>query len=101
MEKKIPEPVCGQEALDLLNCVTDSSFDQEKCLRFLQSLRECVLSKVWFYCSHDSSSSSRFNLFFSSVFVSLCGLQFSSNLSFKKNKNYFFNFEFGNGLKHI
>ncbi|VVB03211.1 unnamed protein product [Arabis nemorensis] len=45
MEKRIPQPVCGQEALDLLNCVTDSSYDQEKCLRFLQSLRECVLSK--------------------------------------------------------
>ncbi|CAH8275576.1 unnamed protein product [Arabidopsis lyrata] len=45
MEKQSPKPVCGQEALQLLNCVTESSFDQEKCLRFLQSLRECVLSK--------------------------------------------------------
>ncbi|KFK26755.1 hypothetical protein AALP_AA8G289300 [Arabis alpina] len=45
MEKKTPQAVCGQEALDLLNCVADSSYDQEKCLRFLQSLRECVLSK--------------------------------------------------------
>ncbi|XP_024005672.1 uncharacterized protein LOC18030829 [Eutrema salsugineum] len=45
MEKQIPQPVCGQEALLLLNCVTESPFDQEKCLRLLQSLRECVLSK--------------------------------------------------------
>ncbi|XP_010448659.1 PREDICTED: uncharacterized protein LOC104731092 [Camelina sativa] len=45
MEKQSPKPVCGQEALNLLNCVADSQFDQEKCLRFLQSLRECVLSK--------------------------------------------------------
>lgn len=48
MEKQSPKPVCGQEALQLLNCVTESSFDEEKCLRFLQSLRECVLSQVRF-----------------------------------------------------
>ncbi|CAH8314204.1 unnamed protein product [Eruca vesicaria subsp. sativa] len=45
MEKQNQQTVCGQEALLLLNCVTESPFDQEKCLRFLQSLRECVLSK--------------------------------------------------------
>ncbi|CAA7037414.1 unnamed protein product [Microthlaspi erraticum] len=45
MDKQIPQAVCGQEALNLLNCATESPFDQEKCLRFLQSLRECVLSK--------------------------------------------------------
>ncbi|KAL1222592.1 hypothetical protein V5N11_018960 [Cardamine amara subsp. amara] len=45
MEKRSPKPVCGEEALELLNCVTESPYDQEKCLRFLQSLRECVLSK--------------------------------------------------------
>ncbi|KAD4384761.1 hypothetical protein R6Q59_011084 [Mikania micrantha] len=43
MEKS--EAVCGQEALDLLNCVTTSSFDQEKCLKLLMSLRKCVLDK--------------------------------------------------------
>ncbi|CAO2837712.1 unnamed protein product [Amaranthus hypochondriacus] len=37
--------VCGKEALDLLNCVVDSNYDQEKCLHLLQSLRQCVLSK--------------------------------------------------------
>ncbi|XP_033143306.1 uncharacterized protein LOC117132638, partial [Brassica rapa] len=45
MEKQNPQPVCGQEALLLLNCVTESPYDLEKCIRFLQSLRECVLSK--------------------------------------------------------
>ncbi|XP_018480729.1 uncharacterized protein LOC108851761 [Raphanus sativus] len=45
MEKQNPQPVCGQEALLLLNCVTESPYDSEKCIRFLQSLRECVLSK--------------------------------------------------------
>ncbi|KAH7513790.1 hypothetical protein FEM48_Zijuj11G0023000 [Ziziphus jujuba var. spinosa] len=39
------QPVCADEALDLLNCVTKSPFDQEKCLRLLHSLRECVLNK--------------------------------------------------------
>ncbi|KAK9698493.1 hypothetical protein RND81_08G108400 [Saponaria officinalis] len=37
--------VCGKEALELLNCVTESNFDELKCLQFLQSLRQCVLSK--------------------------------------------------------
>ncbi|KAL1217741.1 hypothetical protein V5N11_002191 [Cardamine amara subsp. amara] len=45
MEKKLPQPICGQEAVNLLNCVSESNFDQEKCIRLLQSLRECVLSK--------------------------------------------------------
>ncbi|CAA7042246.1 unnamed protein product [Microthlaspi erraticum] len=45
MEKKLPQPICGQEAVNLLNCVSESPFDQEKCMRLLQSLRECVLSK--------------------------------------------------------
>ncbi|KAH7839889.1 hypothetical protein Vadar_010027 [Vaccinium darrowii] len=39
------QSVCAQEALDLLNCVTDSTFDQDKCLRLLQSLRNCVQNK--------------------------------------------------------
>ncbi|XP_010541443.1 PREDICTED: uncharacterized protein LOC104814903 [Tarenaya hassleriana] len=45
MEKKLEQPICGQEAVDLLNCVTETPFDQEKCFRLLQSLRECVLAK--------------------------------------------------------
>ncbi|GMY30482.1 putative cysteine alpha-hairpin motif superfamily [Fagus crenata] len=39
------QPVCGEQALDLLNCVTQSPYDQDKCLRLLQSLRDCVLNK--------------------------------------------------------
>ncbi|KAF6172986.1 hypothetical protein GIB67_006362 [Kingdonia uniflora] len=45
MAKSGSQPVCAQEALDLLNCVADSAFDQEKCLIFLNSLRTCVLNK--------------------------------------------------------
>ncbi|RHN43438.1 putative cysteine alpha-hairpin motif superfamily [Medicago truncatula] len=46
MDEGGAKPVCGQEALDLLNCVTDSpSYDKDKCLALLNSLRECVLSK--------------------------------------------------------
>ncbi|KAI5655372.1 hypothetical protein M9H77_32559 [Catharanthus roseus] len=40
-----PQPVCAKEALDLLNCVAESPYDQDKCLRLLQSLRQCVLDK--------------------------------------------------------
>ncbi|CDP12120.1 unnamed protein product [Coffea canephora] len=39
------QAVCGQEALNLLNCVTETPYDQEKCLRLLQSLRQCVVDK--------------------------------------------------------
>ncbi|PKI51600.1 hypothetical protein CRG98_028024 [Punica granatum] len=39
------KPVCAQEALDLLNCVAQTPYDQEKCVRLLQSLRDCVLNK--------------------------------------------------------
>ncbi|KAB1202806.1 hypothetical protein CJ030_MR8G022214 [Morella rubra] len=39
------QPACAREALDLLNCVTESPYDPDKCLRLLQSLRECVLNK--------------------------------------------------------
>ncbi|KAI9081714.1 hypothetical protein K1719_036317 [Acacia pycnantha] len=45
MDETQGKPVCAQEALDLLNCVTQSPFDQEKCHRLLHSLRECVLAK--------------------------------------------------------
>ncbi|MED6170120.1 hypothetical protein PIB30_027852 [Stylosanthes scabra] len=37
--------VCGEEALQLLNCVTEIPFDQDKCQRFLLSLRQCILDK--------------------------------------------------------
>lgn len=40
------QPACGQEALDLLNCVAQTPYDHDKCLRLLNSLRECVLNKV-------------------------------------------------------
>ncbi|KAI3859647.1 hypothetical protein MKX03_031161 [Papaver bracteatum] len=40
-----PQPICAQEALDLLNCVTGAGFDQERCIRFLNALRDCVLDK--------------------------------------------------------
>lgn len=50
--KSQSDPVCGKEALDLLNCVTQSPYDQDKCLRLLQSLRDCVLNKVPFSLSH-------------------------------------------------
>ncbi|XP_045825325.1 uncharacterized protein LOC123917602 [Trifolium pratense] len=47
MDEGGAKPVCAQEALDLLNCVTQSSsFDQDKCLKLLNSLRECVLAKM-------------------------------------------------------
>ncbi|KAK4400925.1 hypothetical protein Sango_1198600 [Sesamum angolense] len=42
------QAVCGKEALDLLNCVAESPYDQEKCLSLLQSLRQCIINKVLF-----------------------------------------------------
>lgn len=57
MEEVSPKPVCAQEALNLLNCVTESPFDQDKCLRLLHSLRECVLSKVTPLSLHSLSIS--------------------------------------------
>ncbi|KAH0708677.1 hypothetical protein KY284_010104 [Solanum tuberosum] len=39
------QPVCGQEALDLLNCTTESPYDKEKCQRLLEALRQCVINK--------------------------------------------------------
>ncbi|CAL1373533.1 unnamed protein product [Linum trigynum] len=44
MEKAVA--VCGQEALDLLNCVAESPYDQDKCLRLLQALRDCAVKQV-------------------------------------------------------
>ncbi|KAK9202831.1 hypothetical protein WN943_013083 [Citrus x changshan-huyou] len=46
VEKTSDKPECAQQALDLLNCVTQSSFDQDKCLHLLNALRECVVSKL-------------------------------------------------------
>ncbi|CAM8990458.1 unnamed protein product [Rhodiola kirilowii] len=43
--KAQPQPVCAEEALDLLNCVAASAYDQDKCLLLLTNLRNCVLSK--------------------------------------------------------
>ncbi|KAF8412147.1 hypothetical protein HHK36_000103 [Tetracentron sinense] len=60
MEEPQPHPVCSQEALDLLNCVAESSFDQEKCLRLLNSLRDCVLNKLCFLLLHTSNGNSNF-----------------------------------------
>ncbi|KAK7318132.1 hypothetical protein RJT34_02830 [Clitoria ternatea] len=45
MEEGGAKPVCAEEALHLLNCVTQSPFDEPKCLRLLHSLRDCVLAK--------------------------------------------------------
>ncbi|KAM7531379.1 hypothetical protein LguiB_034789 [Lonicera macranthoides] len=45
MEKEKAQPICAEEALNLLNCVTDSPFDQDKCLTLLNTLRNCVLHK--------------------------------------------------------
>uniref|UniRef100_A0A7N0RBF8 Cysteine alpha-hairpin motif superfamily n=1 Tax=Kalanchoe fedtschenkoi TaxID=63787 RepID=A0A7N0RBF8_KALFE len=39
------QAVCGQEALDLLNCVASSPYDQDKCVLLLTTLRNCVLQK--------------------------------------------------------
>ncbi|KAK0588054.1 hypothetical protein LWI29_033549 [Acer saccharum] len=45
MEKTSDKPECAVEALDLLNCVAQSPFDQDKCLRLVQVLRDCVVNK--------------------------------------------------------
>ncbi|EEF51306.1 conserved hypothetical protein [Ricinus communis] len=45
MEEAGAKAVCGEEALNLLNCVAQSPYDQDKCVRLLQILRECVLNK--------------------------------------------------------
>ncbi|XP_014507629.1 uncharacterized protein LOC106767287 [Vigna radiata var. radiata] len=45
MEESGAKPVCAEEALSLLNCVTQSPYDENKCLLLLHSLRDCVLAK--------------------------------------------------------
>ncbi|KAE9614088.1 hypothetical protein Lal_00016492 [Lupinus albus] len=44
-EEGVPKTVCAEEALNLLNCVTQSPYDQDKCINLLNSLRNCVLAK--------------------------------------------------------
>ncbi|KAL9670376.1 hypothetical protein QQ045_007927 [Rhodiola kirilowii] len=50
--KAQPQPVCAEEALDLLNCVAASAYDQDKCLLLLTNLRNCVLSKGYGAIGH-------------------------------------------------
>ncbi|GAV63542.1 hypothetical protein CFOL_v3_07060, partial [Cephalotus follicularis] len=45
MDDPKANPVCSQEALDLLNCVTLSPYHEKDCVLLLQSLRRCVLNK--------------------------------------------------------
>ncbi|KAK7358544.1 hypothetical protein VNO77_00477 [Canavalia gladiata] len=45
MDEGGAKAICAEEALDLLNCVTQSPFDEDKCRRLLHSLRDCVLAK--------------------------------------------------------
>ncbi|CAJ1937305.1 unnamed protein product [Sphenostylis stenocarpa] len=45
MEEGGAKAVCAEEALALLNCVTQSPYDEQQCLRLLNSLRDCVLAK--------------------------------------------------------
>ncbi|KAF0917067.1 hypothetical protein E2562_016364 [Oryza meyeriana var. granulata] len=40
-----PKPVCAQEALALLNCAVESSYDRDKCLAALDALRACIAQK--------------------------------------------------------
>uniref|UniRef100_J3KXU7 CHCH domain-containing protein n=1 Tax=Oryza brachyantha TaxID=4533 RepID=J3KXU7_ORYBR len=39
------KPVCAQEALALLNCAAESSYDRDKCLALLDALRACIAQK--------------------------------------------------------
>ncbi|KAK8939353.1 hypothetical protein KSP40_PGU020979 [Platanthera guangdongensis] len=47
MESTTPRPECAKQALDLLNCAAEPDFDQEKCIRFLAALRNCIQDKVF------------------------------------------------------
>ncbi|BAD81466.1 hypothetical protein [Oryza sativa Japonica Group] len=40
-----PKPVCAEEALALLNCAAESSYDRDKCLAALDALRACIAQK--------------------------------------------------------
>ncbi|QCD85106.1 hypothetical protein DEO72_LG2g5465 [Vigna unguiculata] len=46
MQEGGAKAVCAEEALSLLNCVTQSPYDENKCLHLLHSLRDCVLAKM-------------------------------------------------------
>ncbi|GJN06495.1 hypothetical protein PR202_ga24225 [Eleusine coracana subsp. coracana] len=46
METTTPQPVCAQEALELLNCAAASPYDRDKCLALLDALRDCIAQKV-------------------------------------------------------
>ena len=48
MEKVTAHPECAQEALDLLNCLAESSYDRDKCVKLLDAVSSCVLQKVPF-----------------------------------------------------
>ncbi|KAK8913735.1 hypothetical protein KSP39_PZI024376 [Platanthera zijinensis] len=48
MESTSPRPECAKQALDLLNCAAEPDFDQEKCIRFLAALRNCIQDKEEF-----------------------------------------------------
>ncbi|KAL4204036.1 hypothetical protein AMTRI_Chr01g130190 [Amborella trichopoda] len=41
-----PQPVCGIEAVELLNCVASPQYEQDRCASLLDSLRKCILSKL-------------------------------------------------------
>jgi hypothetical protein len=47
MEKVSAQPECAKEALDLLNCLADPSYDRDKCVKLLDAVRACVLQKVF------------------------------------------------------
>ncbi|KAL6874657.1 hypothetical protein ACP4OV_013322 [Aristida adscensionis] len=40
-----PQPVCAQEALELLNCAAASPYDRDRCLALLDALRDCIAQK--------------------------------------------------------
>ncbi|KAK9100341.1 hypothetical protein Scep_023771 [Stephania cephalantha] len=39
------QAVCAKEALELLNCATETPYDPQKCARLMNSLHDCVLKK--------------------------------------------------------
>ncbi|KAL5226404.1 hypothetical protein ABZP36_014669 [Zizania latifolia] len=45
MDSTTTKPVCAVEALALLNCATESSYDRDKCLALLDALRACIAQK--------------------------------------------------------
>ncbi|KAK9098325.1 hypothetical protein Syun_025370 [Stephania yunnanensis] len=43
------QAVCAKEALELLNCATETLYDPQKCARLMNSLRDCVLKKTSYH----------------------------------------------------